>query len=156
MSSTPHYVFAHRLLPSLTFSDPNRLIGSLAMAGGAAFLRDVWGVAEKRCGVSMAPEGLRHTMGRLGDDRILVCIHLPEPQAPAEAHFVAVVAWLGPAEAQKIEKVRVITLEKAAPIEPGVVTYLGEWLKAGTHHNLGPGPKPDHDAFIAAVVQLLG
>jgi hypothetical protein len=152
------YFFAHRALTEMAFSDPTRFFRELTGPGGAGFLAAVWAVAGKRCGSARPPEGLRHFVTRVGDETVIACIQPPPPEATAEAHFVAIVGRvdLPGAKAGKVfRSVRFFALEKAAPIDPGVSTYLCEWTNDGVHQNLGPGPEPEEAAFIQALSRAL-
>ena len=48
---------------------------------------------------------------------------------------------------------RVFTLELGEDVLTGeACTFLGEWTPEAEHHNLGDGPKPDANAFVAQVL----
>jgi len=78
-------------------------------------------------------------------------IHMPAPQAPTEAHFVAIVHKADePHEpGQDSPSTRYFTLEMTLGARP----LLCEWRRDGSHDNYGEGPNPDPDAFLAAVLE---
>jgi hypothetical protein len=109
-------------------------------------------------------KGLARTVRNEPDGTVAVVITVPPPERNAEAYFVAAVFTPGPGKlleppgakaGEASRSVRVFSLEKAAPIDPGVITYLCEWTSAGKHTNHGPGPEPEEAAFIQAILQHL-
>jgi hypothetical protein len=82
-------------------------------------------------------------------------VHMPTPLAPTEAHFVAIVHKADePHEPmQESPSTRYFTLEKSAV---GTRPLLCEWRRDGTHGNYGEGPDADPEAFVAAILELIG
>jgi hypothetical protein len=140
-----HYVFAHRELPSAAFRFGADLV--TAAREGRLSLDTVW----ERVGETMPPEDRLPSTGLSAayhevDGHGILLVALPAPDAPTEAHLVAVVGF--PA--------RCFTLEDAySPIDGGRYTVLGEWTESGTHVNHGPGPDPRPDLFLAVVREHL-
>ncbi|MFD3745967.1 hypothetical protein [Nocardia sp. NPDC058633] len=144
---THHYQFAHRVLPDLALRIGGRMVTDEPPNGFTEHLTGLWHFVGERL-----DDGERLPSDGLSADRIdsaglrLLLVVLPPPVAPAEAYFVGI------ALADAADSVRVFTLERAALQVPGgsTATMLGSWSERG-HFNLGPGPRPDPDAFVAAI-----
>ena len=137
-----HYDFAHRLLPQLVRTEPDRLIDTLASENGEEFLRYLWRVTEERLQpADRLPFGLTRTIARLPSGQIAVVLGMPAPEAVTEAHLVAVVS--GP---ERI--VRYFTLEHGITFpEEHPRTVFCEWTDT-SHLNYGDGPAPEIPAFL--------
>lgn len=161
-----HYIFAHRALPQIIHSDPDKALELMAGPEADGFLPFFWRrVAEREripAAEQLAPRGLARTVRNEPDGTVAVVITLPPPEGDTEAYFVAAVFTPGPRKllerpgvqaGHASRSVRVFTLEKAGPLDPGVITYLCEWTSDGTHANYGSGPEPEEAAFIQALSQ---
>jgi len=139
-----HYLFAHRELPSAAFRFGADLVS--AARDGRLTLDTVWvrvgeGLPEPD---RLTPEGLSVSCRRL-QDRDVLLVTLPAPQAPTEAYFAAIV----------VPALRYFTLEDAyRPVDGARYTVLGEWTDAGIHVNHGAGPPPEPEPFLAAISRL--
>jgi hypothetical protein len=140
-----HYVFAHRELPSAAFRFGTDLV--TAAREGRLALATVW----DQVGATVPPDdrlpsaGLSVAYHALARHEVAL-VTLPAPDAPTEAHFVAIAT----------EPVRLFTLEDAySPMDGSRYTVLGEWTENGSHVNHGPGPSPRPDLFLAAVEERL-
>jgi hypothetical protein len=140
-----HYAFAHRELASAAFRFGADLV--TAAQEGRLTLATVW----DRVGETVPPDdrmpsdGLSSAYHALAGHDVLL-VTLPAPDAPTEAHFVAVVG----------DPVRFFTLEDAySPLDGSRYTVLGEWTEGGSHVNHGPGPQPRPDLFLAAIAERL-
>lgn len=140
-----HYVFAHRELPSAAFRFGADLV--TAAREGRLTLATVW----DRVGETVPPDdrlpsdGLDVAYHALAGQDVLL-VTLPAPDAPTEAHFVALVG----------DPVRFFTLEDAySPLDGSRYTVLGEWTDSGSHVNHGPGPAPEPGLFLAAIGERL-
>jgi hypothetical protein len=142
-----HYDFAHRALPSIMLnpdvdlaqlaSVPDRLNGAL---------RATWQRVGDQLGESdrIPDDGLAVEL-RLVDGVDALLVTLPPALNQAEAIFVLIMP-LEPATER-----RLFTLESGWDVvNRRTYTVLGSWTDAG-HLNLGEGPSPDPDAFIAAI-----
>lgn len=143
-----HYLFAHRALPSLVFTQPTRFVQTLR-ENGDTFLMSVWDRvgADLKRKERVDPAGLSFELTE-SDLGTLALIELPPARGDAEAHFVAVV--IDAAE----EPPQYFTLERAtSPITHEVYNVLGAWKKDRGHFNLGEGPPTDRQAFRDAVLR---
>jgi hypothetical protein len=143
-------VFAHKLLPRLLFDDPSdkllEILGNSELA--RPLIRYLVDNVALLCGF---PEGAwknlaadinlhRRNFGTVEG----TVIEMPPPQIPPECYFIAIVPMIG-------DRPRYFTLECA--FFPGPM--LCEWTADRAHHNFGPGPDPDIDSFITAVIAEL-
>jgi hypothetical protein len=154
-----HYAFAHRVLPSLIWTHSEHLWSLLTGSERDAFLQAVWKAAGENQEPSEQVDGttLRSSIHRHGSSTIFL-ITLPQPIAPAEAYFVAIIFGnpppITPAESS-IDQIRYFTLELAHNvITQEQYTVVAEWRKA-QHFNLGSGPRPDTQAFLEHLGALL-
>ena len=147
---THHYRYAHLVLPGILRHERVNLIGLATSGALDPALIDTWhGLgAELPAEDRLAPDGLSSRLARAGDVPV-VLITMPPAQRITEAHFVAA------APADPAAKRRVLTLEYTVTLTGGPATVLGEWTDRG-HANLGPGPEPSAEAFLAAVQRLIG
>ena len=153
-----HYNFAHKALPLLFFSSPAEII-QLLETRGTEFLDKVWN--------SLGPEtegadqidsaGLAVHKAHLTRNLSCVILKLPTPKAMAEAHMVAALHQVPNAESspQVPEMARYFTLERGYSPDETEHTVFCEWDEFGTHYNMGPGPRPDIDAFIARIAEAI-
>ena len=154
-----HYGFAHRILPSLTWAHPERLLSLLMSSERDAFLQAVWKAAGENQGPSDQVDGatLGSSVHRHGHSAIAL-IGLPDPVAPAEAYFVAIIFDDQPSSnaAETLpHRVRYFTLELGLNIFTNeAYTVFAEWRKDG-HYNLGSGPPPQSEAFLAHLTAVL-
>ena len=158
-----HYHFAHRALPGLLFSNPERFFHTMTQEG-LPFLEFAWqrsaepqrGAETTRVRPSSPSDGLALHLEQLEDGVQLALITLPPPQAMTEAYFVA--AIYRPADQPgQLSLLRYITLEYSLnPATQQPLTVLGEWDSSKPiHRNWGGGPPPELAAFRAAVFSLL-
>jgi hypothetical protein len=149
-----HYLFAHRMMPTIFFQDPEKFIGTLN-EHGMPFLRFLW----DRAGQVLEPalmlpgDGLDYQTRGLEDGTRIVAISLPAPQAITEAYFVALV--YRPVMLQHEAIARCFTLEYGRSVfndQPR--TVLCEW-SGSSHLNYGDGPEPTAEAFIASISDKL-
>jgi hypothetical protein len=141
-----HYLFAHRALPASAASlAPHAR--SLALEG---HLNDGLVSLWHRVGGDVPPEdrlpptGLRGALRDVGGTDV-VLVTMPRAEHMTEAHFAAVVLS---------EPLRYVVLEHSWTTEDRPSTVLGEW-EGAKHLNLGAGPEPTEEAFLAAVAQRL-
>jgi hypothetical protein len=155
MPRQQHYLFAHKGLPRIVFSDPARALTLLTGPMGEAFVFDMWQrlgrelPAEDRVGV--AGLGL---FSRVEGDATAVVVRMPKAQRVAEAHFVGF-RFDKPERAflffQKPPEVRCYTLEFSRTLDGGERTVLGQWNARGDHLNHGDGPPADLESFFRAI-----
>ena len=131
MSYTQHYLFAHRILPALLATEPDKVANLLSDSVG---LLGLW---KETPGKRFHPDGLAGEWVEREAHRIGL-ITLPSPRKTPEAYFVAIVFAPQP---------RYFVLEKSFH-----GTILGLW---NPRANLGTGPPPEREAFLAAVCEFL-
>lgn len=142
-----HYLFAHRALPVAAPGLAPRARSLVLQGRLNDGLLGLW----NRVGDDVAPDdrlpgnGLRGALRDAGGTEV-VLVTMPRAEHMTEAHFAAVVLS---------EPLRYLVLEHSWTTEDRPCTVLGEW-EEGKHLNLGPGPEPTEDAFLAAVAQRLG
>jgi hypothetical protein len=154
-----HYLFAHRLLPSVFFQNPGQLIGALEQQG-PALLTDMWNHTAQFAPEAppLPAEGLSVELRRIPAGWTVALVTLPRPCAMTEAHFTALaVKPTGERQvALPAEAARYVTLELSTSLEGDEpFTMLCEWTSDGTHANMGEGPPPDLEAFFQRVTELL-
>ncbi|WP_371479890.1 hypothetical protein [Kitasatospora sp. NBC_00315] len=146
-SRVHHYGFVHRVLagaaaefgPKMVVTPPVREVGQSLLAMWEGF------------GQSLTPEQQLPGDGLAGcllerEGHRLLLVTLPEPIAPTEAYFAAVVLPPG------ADSCRYLTLEySVGPADGAPGTVLGEWADQN-HVNLGQGPEPTPEAFVTAVL----
>jgi hypothetical protein len=154
-----HYTFAHRVLPSLTWAHPDRLLSFLTRSECDSFLQAVWEIAGKNQPLSDQVDGATLRSAIHQRDRYTIAlITLPHPLVPAEAYFVAIIfddqSSLKATETD-IPNVRYFTLEFGRNIiTQEEHTVFAEWRKDG-HYNLGSGPRPESQAFLDHLTAIL-
>ncbi|MCA8920909.1 MAG: hypothetical protein KDD82_03805 [Planctomycetes bacterium] len=144
-----HYLYAHRVLPPLAFGDPAGFCARLSNpSAGQASLEALWEKVGSEAPVALPVEGLKLSQHLLKNGRAVFLIQLPTPELMPEAHFVAVAP--GP------EDLAIYTLERSQDFETGeACTVVGAWNPEGDHLNLGRGPQPTREAFLARLGELL-
>lgn len=158
-----HYIFVHRALPSVFYSDPKKFIALLTQ-DGRGFLHFLWDRVWERelksnrmAGNRIAAYGLDCEIRKLQDGATLALITLPPPKGMTEAYFVAAV--YRPSRRTLFPKqetlARFITLEYGRNLDGSPRTVLCEWTDTHLHDNMGDGPEPTLDAFFEAVCALI-
>jgi hypothetical protein len=135
---TQGYLFAHRLLPDLVFSEPGTARERL---GDVSFVRQLWthaGMHASQGTPRDVVEGL--SVLREGSRTVICC---PLPAEPPEAHFVAV-DWA-------CQPPRFTTLELGDSLGGEPTNYLCGWLEDGTHTNHGEGHAAVLESFLKAL-----
>lgn len=149
-----HYLFAHRLVPAMFFSNPARFMETLE-TGGEGLLYFLWDrIRQDMSGAErLSPEGLRSEFIKLEEGVQVGVILLPKPTNQAEAFMTAAVYR---AEGKgKVEIQRYFTLEKSILLSGASETVLCEWSGLDQHLNYGAGTKPEVDAFVKAIQEKL-
>jgi hypothetical protein len=142
-----HYFFAHRELPSAAYRFGADLVA--AARDGRLTLGSVWDRVGEELEDPRPSDGLDVAYHAIDGYGILL-VTLPAPAAPTEAHFAAIV--LSTVDGA----VRYFTLEDAySPVDGSRYTVLGSWTEEGSHVNLGPGPLPRAELFLAALQRLM-
>jgi hypothetical protein len=143
-----HYLYAHRVLPWLVASDPQRFLDTLAVAGDT-FLVDVWdAVGEREVPVEerLPSTGLHHTHYDW-TTATLDLIELPDAQCVTEAHLIGVLVARPPAPDGPP---RYLTLEESADLEGNRMQVLCAW-EADRHVNYGRAAEGSVAGFVEAV-----
>ncbi|MFZ1699255.1 MAG: serine/threonine-protein kinase [Pyrinomonadaceae bacterium] len=151
-----HYSFAHRFLRDKAFSYPGPLLADLARPTAAKYLSVFWvSNATDTCGPNdqlIPPDGLSCKAFTLERGYAGAIVKLPDPAAPSEAFFVAIImpdAEIFGSDA----RVRFLTLESSPCRSNG--TIIGEWIGEDMHKNYGPGPVPTFQNFYELVDNIL-
>lgn len=148
-----HYFYAHRVLPTLFFQNPQQFL-SILTNDGLAFLRFFWDrtFENESADDIVPPDGMNYETRALEDGTIITIIELPEPDRVAEAYFVAPVFR----EVAEQPLMRYFTLELgASALDNRKRTVLCEWTSDGKHLNFGDGPEPKSKAFLDAILARL-
>lgn len=139
---TQAYLFAHRFLPQLVFSEPSSARRWLGQQG---FLRKLWahaGMHARHGEPRPFPDAL--TVTTEGDRTFIV---LPSPEEPPDAHSVAIV-WNQPTPDFYV-------MELGDRLDGNATYYLCGWTADGNHSNYGEGYKPDLESFRRALDERL-
>jgi hypothetical protein len=158
MDSQPrpqHYMYAHRVLPSLFFQDPERFLEILKKEG-IPFLRFFWDKlgSSLDAGDTHPMHGVNYETRVLENGTVITLIELPKPEHVTEAYFVALVFRPLGASGESIQ--RYFTLEYGMSLfESGERSVLCEWTIDNRHVNYGDGPEPASQAFFTTVCQKL-
>ncbi len=164
-----HYVFAHIALRQIAFKNPAGCVGVLHSPDAMKFLTGLWEEVGKHCRDAAADAAGGHidgsTLGvrpaRVGDFPSAI-VSLPQPLAPTEAYFIALVLHVdletlrGEAPPPENPALSYYTLERGVSLEGGGRTVLCAWNAEEAHLNYGDGPPPDFDAFVDAVRKQVG
>lgn len=152
-----HYIFAHKLVPSLFFEDPGGFLDRLAQEGNALLSR-LW-VEAARLANTGSPDtptdavDLRYVpvseVRDLQDGARLVVLMLPEPIAALEAFFVALVVRSPMNMSEAIGSVYTLELSEDHRRKRG--TMLCGWTAEGGHVNYAFCPPPLLEEFVTAV-----
>lgn len=170
-----HYEFAHHALPEVFFKTwPIGLFRILIDDDGQDYLEHCWRMARKyMSGERDRGDVPRLTIAKRVGHTAFVMIKMPEPRYLAEAWMIAMI---GSTEA---DYARYFTLEAGFTLrdqedlrklaegihaghpdpnpehfsDPVECTFLCEWLSDRTRNNLGIGPRPDEDSFLAAIAR---
>jgi hypothetical protein len=145
------YLFAHRELPMAAFRYGEDLVRVARGGNLAEGLAKLW----VDLGTALPPEerlpadGLAASWHDAGRYEIAL-VTLPPPTGVTDAHLAAIVVPKGG------KSVRYLVLERGVPDAAGnPTTVLGEWLAGGDHVNMGAGPRPEPEPFLAAVREHL-
>lgn len=157
-----HYTLAHLALRLNCLSEVRSFPPLFGASEGRAYLAHVMLAVSRHCrDREPQPDFSADDIGihrvRIGDHPCVV-FELPPPRAVAEAHMTAMVvlADLSRTRPDRDElESRYFTLEKGVSLDGAPWTVLGEWTKDGSHLNLGDGPEPTVEAFVAAITQFL-
>ncbi|GCD98646.1 hypothetical protein [Embleya hyalina] len=151
MSTRPHhYRFAHVVFRSIALRNAAGLLAA-PLDELNTRTADLWvGVGGELPEEQRLPaDGLALSHVPLGAGTALL-VRFPPALHPPEAHFALL---LGP---DVVGEPRYFVLEESLDMFTRArVTVLGAW-NTDTHLNLGPGPAPEADAFVAAVEARLG
>jgi hypothetical protein len=158
-----HYMFAHRILPEVAFADPEHLLELMTSDQAQPFVADLWEEVGLACPAALPADGLRVTVEPLeGFANPVILVHLPTPEIPPEAHYLAIV----PTVERRLwglitrQAVRCFTLERSVRLAGGTRTVVCEWTLDSSsmlqHGNYGAGPAPTPNAFLDRLGAILG
>lgn len=155
-----HYVFAHRILPEVAFTDPNHVLELLKSDKGTPFLSDLWEEVGRACPRPLEADGLEVSVQALGGCEIIL-VQLPTPVVAPEAHYLALVhgqesRFFG---LVKRPRLRCFTLERSIRLAGGTRTVICEWTwnqESGLeHNNYGAGPPANAQDFLGSLAGIL-
>lgn len=156
LNRTHHYVFAHSVIPSLFYSDPDDFINRL-VKDGRTFLQGLWQKVKEQ--MHNDPNTDKECMDDLTFDlystecgTTIATVILPTPETIAEAYFVSTVYR---PETEKESIKQVITLEYGLDRDGHSRTVIGAWTPEGNHLNYGDGTPPELDAFLASISVMI-
>jgi hypothetical protein len=141
---THHYLFAHRELPAIARKVGDRLPSLVETGRMDEALERTWQhVGERLAEADRLPAfGLHATVHDVGSAKVIL-VAMPSAEHTTEAHFVGIAF---PGE----EPLRYFVLEHSWTLDDQPSTVLSEWT-TDAHVNLGTGPAPVPEAFLAAV-----
>lgn len=166
MARMQHYQFAHDVLPTQLFADPESVIMPLIAPdstdpGGRDLLLALWEAAGEtsRDGIVVLPDGLDYSADVFGHpNSTAFLIQLPPPLKKPEAFFAAIV-FDGPGLAVgNLRQLRYFVLEYHGEKNGVPKTLVGEWslkndkLKYSPH---GSDTPPDLTAFTSRVREII-
>jgi hypothetical protein len=143
-----HYHFAHVAMRAFAFAEPEITAASLRSPESAqdlirAVLSEVAEFYNLDDQQVLALMRAFKVTGRADGERQIYVIAMPPPQGPADCYFLGIMPI-------KDAGMKYFTLERS--VFDG--TMLCGWNATGTHLNYGAGPKPEVDAFVAAIIGL--
>jgi hypothetical protein len=151
-----HYMFAHRVLPSLFFRDPALFLNIMSSPKALDMLRTQWDSLGKHFAPVEPSTGLDYETRTLEDNTTIIIVIMPPPCNVTEAYFTAAV--YRPPTAGEPALARYFTFEYGTNIMTGENhTVLGEWTADTTHRNYGSKNRTaDKGEFIKTVCGILG
>ncbi|KIG12954.1 hypothetical protein DB30_00838 [Enhygromyxa salina] len=158
-----HYQFVHVALRTLVFQEPRLATALWELDDPGPLLDDIALQVVRACrgrgegGEIRADQLTLHKL-RLGGYPCMI-LEMPEPIATTEAYMLAILGRpsLGGAEQAEGEddgRARYFTLEHSSH-RPAPHTVLGEWTGEGSHLNMGGGPEPSVEAFVAELARFV-
>ncbi len=143
-----HYRFAYGFLKGFAFQRTEELREALWSGDGDGFLAWLWERSADE-GSEPCPGLSVRTFTHAGRPAALVT--LPEPAEPPEAYFVLILFGSDTPTYYSLEKTEPLWFGEGE--EPSG-TVLGLW-EPDRRYNLGEGPPPDPDLFVARVLSLV-
>lgn len=152
-----HYLFSHRLLPEMAYKDPAQFYKAVGTLSGNRFLHTLW---KKTAALIQQPpiETDQLFVQMLG--KRLAVIEFPTPIEAPESYFAVMASVPGKRRFGFLPgplKHYYFLLDLAVPDKKDSrpKTNLSRLDKELYQLELGPGPEPNRDAFINAVVKAL-
>ena len=145
-----HYIFVHRILPELFFSDPKGFLDVSLGPSGHRRLADLWEeVGEKETSTATMPSSGLKISDIAFEGRRGAIIRFPEAKFAPEGHFAAL---LEPFEGDAprffvLEKTDMTSRSESA----GARAVLCEWLEGGRRRNHNRVISPDEATFVEEV-----
>jgi hypothetical protein len=152
-----HYLFAHRLLPEMAYKDPAQFYKVVGSSAGNRYLQTLW---KKTAAVIQQPSIETDQLFVQVLGKRLAVIEFPSPIEAPESHFAAMASIPGKKRFGFLPgplKHYYFLLDFAAPAKKDnrPKTNLARLDKELYQFDLGPGPEPNREAFIQAVVKEL-
>ncbi|PRQ09532.1 hypothetical protein [Enhygromyxa salina] len=160
-----HYQFVHVALRTLVFQEPRLATALWELDDPGPLLDDIALQVVRACrgrgegGEIRAAHLSLHKL-RLGGYPCVI-IEMPPPIATTEAYMLAILGRpegevrpdTGDADDDQPGR-RYFTLEYSSH-RPSPHTVLGEWTAQGSHMNMGGGPEPTVEAFVAELARFV-
>ncbi len=144
----------HRFMAGQAQTYPNEVYVTLASDAGARWLDRIWAGLRRQGGAPIPPGVVKYRPIEPEFGLEGFVITFPEPKAPPEAFFSAVIFQRRPdALSGAIASARYFTLELGRTLQPADdprLYFLCEWTK-DSHLNYGSLPSPDEREFLSAV-----
>jgi hypothetical protein len=169
-----HYQFVHVALRTLVFQEPRLATALWELDDPDPLLDDIALQVVRACrgrgegGELRAAHLTLHKL-RLGVYPCMI-IEMPEPVATTEAYMLAILGRpdtegrpdpdvrnaddADPSSDDTGTQRRYFTLEHSSH-RPPPHTVLGEWTAQGSHMNMGGGPEPTVEAFVAELARFV-
>ena len=147
-----HYLFAHRVLPSIFFDNPFGFL-NVSIMRSTDFLVEVWNEFAEHTfedqSLHVSPDGL-HIVPIEEAPFMGAIFVMPKATATAECHFTCAIGKLGQDSMgePKIEEPQYFTLELGFSVfERKERTVFCYWSPEGDHGNMGDGCEVDVEQF---------
>ena len=155
--NTHQYEFCYRAMPGIFHADPLIFIDYLKK-DGTDFLRFWWNKAGENINEqNIKPStGLTYVLREPDENTTIIYITLPKPKITPDPYFLALV-YQPKKKLFLVNKggTRVIALEARVDPNGNEHTIISEWTPRGNRAEIGPGTKPEMDAFSTAVTKLV-
>ena len=147
-----HYVFVHRAVRDICLNDPLHFFSIISSEQQNDFMKYIWdavneSIQDKKADFNF--DEIKISIRKIKNFPTIVLI-MPEPKAATEAYFVCIVLKPDNKKEGKNASVDYFTLELGQDIDGSLYTVLCKW-EDQTHFNLGNGPKPELQNFLAAI-----
>jgi hypothetical protein len=150
-----HYAFVHNCMRVMCEEDTATFFSVMASPKQRDFIKTMWDMVCEACDAEATTELTADDIGvetlRIRDCPTIL-VHMPEPRGITEAHMVCIILTTPLEEDFDPDQMefRYFTLEYGWAERGKTSPVLCEWTK-DAHHNFGPGPEPETQAFLKVV-----